>query len=348
MLEIKDISKKLGEFQLKDFSLKISRGDYFMLLGPSGAGKSVVLESIAGIITPDSGSIWLDGIDITTCRMQNRNIGMVFQGNTIFPHMSVKENLSYPLKIKGISSATRKDIVSDNAERVGISHLLDRMPANLSGGETQRVIIARTLGSNTKCLLLDEPLSSIDVQIKENLIDLLRRLNQEGLTILHVTHDFHEAFSLANQMAVIDKGRLLQTGTPLDISKNPASGFVASFIGMHNYFEGKKGQNGMIILENNIILKTKNIPEKDHFQILIPPAAIQFDVYKQGLNDTNTFKGTIKRRIDFPDYTELYIDLGILLRFRLPLSHPLSPIISAGSHVTLQIIAERIVPLENH
>lgn len=343
MLEVREISKKLGDFHLDDISLKISKGEYFMLLGPSGAGKSVILETIAGMIRPDKGSIWLNGGNITEVKMQKRGIGLVFQGNTVFPHMSVRDNLLYPLKILGIPHRQRETAVTENAERVGISHLLGRMPARLSGGEAQRVIIARALGSKPQCLLLDEPLSSLDIQLKENLIDQLRKLNQEGLTILHVTHDFHEAFALGSRMAIIDNGRMLQTGFPQEIAEKPASRFVASFLGMHNYFRGIRGPEGEIILEGKLPFKAAHTSKNEPFQVLIPPNAIQIGQWQQKHDSDRVFSGKISRCIIFPDKINILVDIGIPLRLDLPLTHPLSSRVKARDMVAVTINPEKLV-----
>ncbi|RLD63190.1 MAG: ABC transporter ATP-binding protein, partial [Bacteroidetes bacterium] len=202
MLKVKNISKKLDDFNIKDISFSVNKGDYFIILGVSGAGKSVILEMIAGLMQPNSGTIYLNNKNITNEKIQKRKLGLVFQDYAVFPHLSVKENISYPLKNRGLEKKEIQNRLNQLAEEMSISHLLNRKPTTLSGGELQRVALARTLALNPECLLLDEPLSSLDIQLKNDLRGLLRKINKKGQTIIHVTHDYEEAIFLANKVAV--------------------------------------------------------------------------------------------------------------------------------------------------
>ncbi len=174
MLKLKDISIKLGEFQLKNINLELNKGDYYVLLGKSGVGKTVLLEIIAGLIKPDSGKVFQNNLDITREKIQKRKVGIVFQDYSIFPHLTVKQNIAYPLKRKKISNSDKNELINKYASLASIKHLLDRNTQNLSGGELQRVALARMLVSNPNCLLLDEPLASLDIQLKGGLRNLLR------------------------------------------------------------------------------------------------------------------------------------------------------------------------------
>jgi ABC-type Fe3+/spermidine/putrescine transport system ATPase subunit len=240
MLSVQNLTKKYDEFLLDDISLEIGQGEYFVLLGPSGAGKTILFETIAGIISPNSGKIIFDEKDITNEPIRKRQIGLVLQDGAVFPHMTAGQNISYPLKVKGWPALKVKEKVFQLAEQMSISHLLHRKPSTLSGGELRRIAIARTLALDPKCLLLDEPLSSLDIQLQQEILDLLKNLNQSGLTILHITHNYHEAFYVAQRMAVMDKGRIIQQGTPAEITNHPKSKFVADFIGIGNYIGGMK------------------------------------------------------------------------------------------------------------
>lgn len=237
MLHIKNISKTLGKFRLNDISFSVEEGEYFVALGFSGVGKTVLLETIAGIIMPDSGSILFNNMDITFEPINRRKIGIVFQDQTLFPHLNVFENIAYSLKNK-LSGAELKEKVKNEAEKVGIFDKLERMPETLSGGEYQRASLARTLITGTKLLLLDEPLSSLDAKAKIEMRALLRKLNREGITIIHVTHDYEEAVSLASRIAIIENGKLVQTDKPEEIFRHPKSEFVAKFIGIKNFYSG--------------------------------------------------------------------------------------------------------------
>lgn len=237
MLSIKNLCKTAGDFRLRNIDLHIARGDYFALLGVSGSGKTMLLEIIAGIRSADSGQIRLEGDDITFRRIQERGVGIVFQDGSVFPHLTVEENLAYPLKVRRQSRAEVAEAVEKWAQHTGITHLLRRRPAGLSGGELRRVALARTLAMNPKILLLDEPLSALDVLLQYDMMSLLHTIHAEGLTILHVTHDYHEAYALATRLAVLQDGQVVQEGTPAEVFGRPLNAFVAGLTGIKNYYE---------------------------------------------------------------------------------------------------------------
>lgn len=235
-LQTDRVSKRLDAFSLKEITIEISQGDYYVLLGRSGAGKTQLLELICGLTTPDSGHVYLDGEDITNKRVQERGIGLVFQDFSLFPHFSVRDNIAYPLKIRKIPKEERDGRIEKVAEDMNITHLLSRHPYYLSGGEKQRVALARTLVTDPKILLLDEPMASVDASLKDSIRRMLRRLNRQGQTIIHVTHDFGEAISLASRVGVMHNGRIIQEGTPLEVFNHPVNRFVARYAGIKNFF----------------------------------------------------------------------------------------------------------------
>jgi molybdate/tungstate transport system ATP-binding protein len=239
MLTLKNISKKLGAFQLKDISISIPGGTYYVLLGRSGSGKTQLLELIAGLNKPDSGEIWLDNENITAKKIQERNIGLVFQDYAVFPNMTVFGNIAYSLTAGRLRKSEVRKRVLKIASELNITHLLDRDTRHLSGGELQRVALARTLIKSPKLLLLDEPMASIDASLRDDIKRLFRRLNRNGLTIIHVTHDFREAVSLASRVGVIHSGRMIQEGTPDEVFRKPVSKFVARYSGIRNFFRVK-------------------------------------------------------------------------------------------------------------
>ena len=255
MLALKNISKKYKDFTLKDVSFVAEKGDYVVLLGESGAGKSLILEMIAGLIIPDSGEIWLNDKNITRQKIQQRNIGLVFQDNTVFPHLTVKNNIAFPLKSRKIDRKTIDKKVNQLAEKSGISHLLDRWPGTLSGGELQRVALARTLSFEPDCLLLDEPLASLDVQLRDGMRSLFREINNEGITIIHVTHDFEEAIALADKVGIIQNGSIKQFGLPKEVFHKPKSKFIANFTGVKNFYNAVVGSGDVLLLEDKIEIK---------------------------------------------------------------------------------------------
>lgn len=236
ILDISNISVRFASFALKDVSLKVERGDYLALLGLSGAGKTVLLEILAGLIAPEKGILKMNGTDITQKSIQDRGIGLVYQDLALFPHLTVRNNIAYALHSQGMSAAAIRERVEVLAGQTETGHLLTRYPGTLSGGEAQRVALARTLAADPEILLLDEPLSNLDVQLKTGLRDLLRRIHQSGKTMIHVTHDYMEAATLATKVAIIEDGCLIQHGNPEEVFRHPSSEFVARFSGLKNLF----------------------------------------------------------------------------------------------------------------
>ncbi|MHC4425661.1 MAG: ABC transporter ATP-binding protein [Planctomycetota bacterium] len=245
MLSVRQISKSYPGFKMKDISFEVQQGQYFVLLGRTGVGKSVMLETIAGLTHPDSGCIFLDGKDITHEKMQKRQISLVFQNSALFPHMSVYDNVAYPLRRCGRTRSQIRERVAELAKDFSIAHFLAARPQTLSGGESQRVSVARAVASEPRCLLLDEPLSSLDATSRSEIRALLRRISARGQVIVHVTHDYTEAVSLSTHIAVMEDGGIAQIGTVDEIFQHPKSQFIARFVGIRNFFKGQlEGCNG--------------------------------------------------------------------------------------------------------
>ena len=318
-LELKHISKKFGSFRLDDINLDIADGGYFVLLGHSGAGKSLILETIAGLINPDKGEVWLNDHNITHEKIQHRKIGLVFQDLAIFPLMNVFENIAFPLRGKGIHLSAIEKEVQLQADLTGISDLLKRNPETLSGGELQRVALARTLAMKPHCLLMDEPLSSLDIQVQDDLRKLLRSINQMGTTVLHVTHHFEEAISLATHVAVLDKGNMLQYGTPDEVFHHPKSKFVANFTGMKNFYKVKVTKlrdNGIVkahINNTQISLILLEVPGVTEGSVLIRSTDIILSESETGMSTTNNLLSTVMEIVPSSYGYELLLDAGIPL-----------------------------------
>lgn len=317
MLKLKDISKKNPGFDLRGISFEVLRGDYFMLLGESGAGKSMVLETIAGLVTPDSGSLFLNGRDITRVKIQDRGIGLVFQDHAVFPHMTVYENMHYALHGSSRSRQERKKEIGKMATRFGIAPLLHRQPGTLSGGELQRVALARTLIQSPQLLLLDEPLSSLDTRLKAELRLLLRQIHREGQTILHVTHDYEEALALGTRVAVIDHGEIVQQGAPMEVFNAPRSEFVAHFTGIRNYFPATLTRQNEIetaLVNNKLAFRTvSNEPVGEGF-LLIRGEEVLLSDGPVETSATNNFEGVVTDVIPSVNGTEVTLNIGIPLR----------------------------------
>ncbi len=232
-VHLKGIYKRFGNFiALKHIDLDIQPVEFFALLGPSGSGKTTTLRMIAGLDTPDEGVIEVDGEDVTFAPPADRDIAMVFQNYALYPHMTVRDNIAFPLKMDKMPKAEIEPAVVRAAERVDIAHLLHRRPGQLSGGQQQRCALARAIVRQPKLFLLDEPLSNLDAQLRlQTRVELKKLQRALNVTAIYVTHDQEEAMTLADRMAVFLEGDILQVGTPDEVFNRPASIAVAAFIG---------------------------------------------------------------------------------------------------------------------
>ncbi len=221
-----------GVRALDELSLTINDGEFFALLGPSGCGKTTLLRTLGGLEAPTSGVIEIDGKDITWLKPGARNIAMVFQDYALYPHMNVLENISYPLRVRKFSKEEINRRVSQATKALSIEDLLERKPSQISGGQQQRVAVARAMACTPNLYLFDEPLSNLDARLRLEARTFLKQLQRElGVTTILVTHDQSEALALADRMAVMDKGRIMQVGSPAEFFHKPANVFVAAFIG---------------------------------------------------------------------------------------------------------------------
>jgi sn-glycerol 3-phosphate transport system ATP-binding protein len=221
-----------GATALSRLSLAIEPGELVTILGPSGSGKSTALRIVAGLETPDSGTVTIGGRDVTAVEPSKRGVAMVFQSFALFPHLSAEDNIAFGLRARGTSREAARARAREVAEPLGLSALLERRPAQLSGGERQRVALARGLAGNPDVLLLDEPLSNLDARLRAEARAEVRRVQEAtGVTTLYVTHDQDEALALGHRVVVLDRGELQQVGTPDEIYDRPANRFVASFVG---------------------------------------------------------------------------------------------------------------------
>jgi multiple sugar transport system ATP-binding protein len=242
-VELDGITKSFGATRvIDDLTLCLPDGSLTVLVGPSGCGKSTTLRILAGLEDADEGAVRIDGRDVTRATPRERDVAMVFQNYALYPHLSVQRNIEFPLRNAGVGRAEAAERARTAAERVGITALLDRKPRQLSGGQQQRVAIARALVRTPSVFLFDEPLSNLDAKLRVELRSEIRRLQQElGITALYVTHDQEEAMTIADQLVVLDSGRVAQRGTPEELYRRPANTFVAGFIGSPstNLIEGQ-------------------------------------------------------------------------------------------------------------
>jgi putative spermidine/putrescine transport system ATP-binding protein len=240
-LVLSNISKRFGSFlAVSDLDLTVKDGEFVCLLGPSGCGKTTTLRMIAGFETPDEGNLLLDGKEITNRPPNKRDIGMVFQHYALFPHKTVAENVAFGLKMRGKSRSEQIDAVGRTLQLVKLAHLADRLPRQLSGGQQQRVALARALAFQPSLLLMDEPLSNLDAQLRDEMRDEIKRVQQEvGTTTVFVTHDQSEALALADRVAVFSEGKLLQYSEPSRLYERPVDRTVGRFVGKMNELQGR-------------------------------------------------------------------------------------------------------------
>lgn len=263
-IAVQDVSKQFNSFLAVDqVSLNINSGSLVALLGPSGSGKSTLLRLIAGLEPPDRGQIYLIGENATWVPVQERNIGFVFQHYALFKHMTIRKNIAFPLEIRKVAKAKIRQRVEELLELVQLQGLGDRYPAQLSGGQRQRVALARALAVQPKVLLLDEPFGALDAKVRKELRTWLRQLHDEvHVTTVFVTHDQEEAMEVADEIVVMNKGRVEQVGTPSEIYDKPASPFVMSFIGPVNILPSTAGlfpSNQRVVPPGNIFLRPHDL-----------------------------------------------------------------------------------------
>lgn len=313
MIKIENLSKDWKEFKLRDINLKIKKNEYFVILGPSGAGKTLLLELIAGIWNPDSGRIMFEGEDYTHLAPEKRGVGIVYQDYMLFPHKTVYENIAFGLKLRNLEKTEINTKVNEMMTLFNISHLADRLPRTLSGGEQQRTALARALIIYPKVLLMDEPLSALDKQTKDELIKELKRINKTfNITIVHVTHNFDEALMLADRVGIMRDGKIAQVGDTNEIFRKPADKFVADFVGVENVIEGLAQQGN----ENLTVVDTGNIqiysaePKFGEVHVSIRPEDVILASQKVETSARNVFKGKINEINDRGTLIKLVIDIG--------------------------------------
>jgi spermidine/putrescine ABC transporter ATP-binding subunit len=256
-LRIEGVGKRFGEVVALDrVSLQVAQGELLTILGPSGSGKTTLLKVVAGFETPDGGSVKVAGEEITSLPPAKRDIGMVFQNYALFPHLTVKGNVAFPLEMRNVGRAEIDRRVGEAIAMVELAGYEQRLPRQLSGGQQQRVALARAIAFNPRLLLLDEPFGALDRKLRETMQLEVRRLQRKlGLTTIFITHDQEEALVLSDRIAVMNKGAIQQVATTTEIYERPANDFVADFVGESNIFHGTVSAPGTVTLENGRTLK---------------------------------------------------------------------------------------------
>ena len=300
-IEFKNVNKQFRDTRVvDDLSLEIEDGEFVVLLGPSGCGKTTTLRMLAGLESVTSGDICVNGERINDVQTQHRDLAMVFQSYALYPHMTIAENIAYPLRVRKLDKDDRTKRVNEVARMLEIEPLLDRKPRQLSGGERQRVALARAIVREPRAYLMDEPLSNLDARLRVQMRGELKRLqHQLGTTTIYVTHDQAEAMTLATRVAVMRRGKLQQFDIPLNIYNRPANRFVAEFVGSPsmNFIDGRV-ESGFFISETIRIPATRENTDKitigirpEHIRVLTEPqdGAIRATIYVTELMGNETF-----------------------------------------------------------
>jgi spermidine/putrescine ABC transporter ATP-binding subunit len=316
-IEVRELTKRYGNVIAADgVSLSIPAGGFLALLGPSGSGKTTILMSVAGFERPDAGRILIGREDITDIAPYRRGIGMVFQKYALFPHMTVAENVAYPLRQRGVGRAEREERVRESLDLVRLEGLGSRLPAQLSGGQQQRVALARALVYRPPVLLMDEPLGALDRKLREQLQIELKQLQRNlGTTVIFVTHDQQEALSLADRVAVLNQGRVVQVGTPNELHDTPATSFVADFIGEANVLRGiaaaTSGMECFIRLANGITFRGTLIGRVEGINSFSAELVIRPSRVKLSRGDTkDQAHGKVMETVYAGETIAILVDLG--------------------------------------
>jgi iron(III) transport system ATP-binding protein len=340
VVSLRGLTKKFTEAAAVDaLDLEIGDGEFVSLLGPSGCGKTTTLRLIAGFLQPDGGEIRVDGKTVSSASQlvppERRNMSMIFQSYAVWPHMTVAQNVAYGLKFKKLS---KQEIDAKVTKLLGVVHLAelkDRYSAELSGGQQQRVALARALVVEPQILLMDEPLSNLDANLREEMRFEIRRLHEEfKITTVYVTHDQAEAMATSDRIAVLDHGRLVQVGRPAEIFDRPKTRFVAEFVGKANILTGRMDGGGQLLLADGVkvrLIGASGLAPSSEVSVCLRPHNIVLVADPAGARDFadqgyNLFSGTIRRSIYFGDAVDYTLELasGTSLRVIAPPSQRLS------------------------
>jgi len=346
MLEIIDVSKSFGSIEaLSKITFSVAKGEIIAILGPSGCGKSTLLSIIAGLKKPNTGMIRWNGISLTSVPPHLRNFGLMFQDNALFPHRNVFGNVAFGLKQLQMKPEAIDKQVSAILNIVGMRDLADRDVLSLSGGEQQRVALARTIAPNPRLLMLDEPLGSLDRNLREQLLHELRQiLTDLEQTVIYVTHDQDEAFAIADRVVIMNTGKLIQIGSPRDIYAHPASTFIARFLGLTNILKTSVVSvdinKGVKISENSLISISQPPPKHiKHPRILVRPRGAQLSEYGtlSGILTNVSFRGAL---VDL----KIIVSNGLQLRFEVPTP---SIIPKVGTKINLKLPEDAAIWIED-
>ena len=359
MLEIRNISKQFGQRNiLNQVNLTINDGDFFSLLGPSGCGKTTLLRILAGLESATSGQILLDGVEIQNLPAQDRPFNMVFQRYALFPHMTVLENLNFGLDVKKITRSEKENRINEILDLVGLLDFKKYFPETLSGGQAQRVALARALVNRPKILLLDEPLSALDLKMREHMQRELRFLQKKlGLIFIYVTHDQDEALVMSDRIGVMNEGKLEQVSSPRELYESPLTAFTAQFVGSMNKLSGKISEINnnycSLALEDGRMIEAHHKNEMSQFkigntiQIFIRPEKIELLSAPDHSTSKNIFTGKVLHSIFKGDQLETYVETERNGIIRISSPHLKNISLNIGETIYLNLDSNHLHLFEN-
>jgi spermidine/putrescine ABC transporter ATP-binding subunit len=310
------VTKEYGDLKaVNDVSFEVQDGELLALLGPSGSGKTTTLRMLAGFEQPTHGTISLAGDDVTHVPTHKRDTGMVFQDYALFPHMTVGDNIAFGLKRQGFGSDEVDDRISEVLDMVDLQGFADRNPKNLSGGQQQRVATARAIAIEPEVMLMDEPLGALDKKLRDQLEVELTELQAElGITTLYVTHNQEEALTIADRIAVMNEGEIEQIASPIEVYEEPASEFVADFIGDTNFLGGdlRETENGVVLQVNGTELgvNTSRVPTDGGGRVFVRPEKMNAEPADFADDSQNTLPGYVERRLFLGSKVRYFVDIG--------------------------------------
>jgi putative spermidine/putrescine transport system ATP-binding protein len=329
-LTISKLSKRYGDFvALAPTDLIVSQGEFLTLLGPSGSGKTTLLSLIAGLARPDGGQVLINGIDVTHGAPYERDIGMVFQNHALFPHMTIAENIAFPLKMRKAGAGAIKSQVSEILDMVHLPHVADRFPRELSGGQQQRIALARCMVYKPSIILMDEPLGALDKKLRDHMQLEIKRIHRElGTTIVYVTHDQEEAMTMSDRICLMNGGAIEQLGSPADLYFRPRSVFVADFLGESNLLDAVV--TGLDGHEVGVDIEGQPCPGRatvhggqpsvgQKVKVMLRPQNLR--VHRNG-QATGQLSGRVQDIMVTGSLTKLYLDLGASAKAPLVASYP--------------------------
>ena len=337
---------------VKNLNLNIAKGEFVTMLGPSGSGKTTTLMMLAGFETPTNGEIYLEDKPISKIPPYEREIGMVFQNYALFPHMTVQENLSFPLEVRKLSKSEVQDKVKKALDMVELGNFGTRFPAQLSGGQQQRVALARALVFEPRLVLMDEPLGALDKNLREQMQYEIKHIHERiGITVVYVTHDQSEALTMSNRIAVFDEGVIQQLSTPDILYEKPENSFVAQFIGENNRMTGTvreiNGEYCRVDLDGGGSVKALKVNVNsvgDKTQLSVRPERVTVNI--QGTSDENNFKGDIKELIYLGDHIRARVEVCGNDEFIVKIPNEGNIALKEGSTINVNWLAEDIRALD--